>query len=111
MVSPPMLPLRRAAAHGEASRAERRRATRETLRWRVGRGTSERSWAPGERRYAQNPVLALLYVGALARGRLAGSKRRGRRTALLEVLVGLRLLLFLVAAHLTLGHGDLLARG
>src|SRR6266852_5564685 len=35
---------------------------------------------------------------------LAGRERRRRRAALLEVLVGLRFLLFLVAAHLTLGH-------
>src|SRR6266849_3477301 len=35
---------------------------------------------------------------------LAGRERRGRRAALLEILVGLRFLLFLVAAHLTLGH-------
>src|SRR6266568_800115 len=35
---------------------------------------------------------------------LGGRERRRRRAALLEVLVGLRFLLFLVAAHLTLGH-------
>src|SRR5436190_3714482 len=35
---------------------------------------------------------------------LAGRERRRRRAAFLDVLVGLRFLLFLVAAHLTLGH-------
>ena len=42
---------------------------------------------------------------------LAGRERRRRRAALFEVLVGLRFLLFLVAAHLTLGHDDLPAPG
>src|SRR5437764_4834302 len=49
----------------------------------------------------------LLAVRGLAGRRLAGRKRRWRRSAFLDVLVGFRFLLFLVAAHLTLGHGDL----
>src|SRR5450631_2958731 len=53
----------------------------------------------------QQPASVLLAVRALARRRLAGRERIDRRgAALLEVLVGLRFLLFLVAAHLTLGH-------
>ena len=51
---------------------------------------------------------ARVWVGALAGRRLAARERIDRRdAALLEVLVGLWLLLFLVAAHLTLGHGEL----
>src|ERR1700733_9453213 len=82
-------------------------AARGASRWHMGGGIGERSLAPGERRHAQKPALVFLAVGALARGRLAGGEWRGRRPALLEVLVGLRFLLFLVAAHLTLGHDDL----
>src|SRR6266436_158012 len=49
---------------------------------------------------------ALLAVGVLPglHLHLAGRERRRRRAAFLDVLVGLRFLLFLVAAHLTLGH-------
>src|ERR1035437_2264512 len=51
---------------------------------------------------------SLLAVGALAGRGLARRERIDRRgAALLEVLVGFRFLLFLVAAHLTLGHDDL----
>src|SRR5450755_1301207 len=54
------------------------------------------------------PKSALLAVGALACRRLARRERIDRSDAtLFEVLVGLRFLLFLVAAHLTLGHDDL----
>src|SRR4051794_2351998 len=49
----------------------------------------------------------LLLAGILAGRRLAGGERRGRGAAFLEVLVLLRFLLFLVAAHLTLGHDEL----
>jgi hypothetical protein len=60
---------------------------------------------------AISPTSVLLAVGALAGRRLAARERIDRRdAALLEVLVGLWLLLFLVAAHLTLGHGDLSRR-
>src|ERR1700726_1610215 len=60
--------------------------------------------APREKRAPS----VLLAVGALAGRRLPGRERIDRsHAALLEVLVGLRLLLFLVAAHLTLGHDDL----
>src|SRR5450631_2036716 len=56
----------------------------------------------------KNPKSALLAVGALACRRLARRERIDRSDAtLFEVLVGLRFLLFLVAAHLTLGHDDL----
>src|SRR6185312_7281680 len=55
---------------------------------------------------------ALPAVRALPCRRLAGREWRGRgAAALLEVLVGFRLLLFLVAAHLTLGHDDLPCAG
>src|ERR1700682_4826947 len=57
-----------------------------------------------QRRWIRLPPSALLAVGALARRQLAGRERRRRGAALFEVLVGLRFLLFLVAAHLTLGH-------
>src|SRR5882762_2413766 len=50
----------------------------------------------------------LLAVRALAGRGLACRERIDRSgAALLEVLVGLRFLLFLVAAHLSLGHDDL----
>src|ERR1700732_3781317 len=58
------------------------------------------------RRFKSKPLRsALLAHRALPDGHLAGRERRGRGPALLDVLVGLRFLLFLVAAHLTLGHG------
>ena len=51
----------------------------------------------------------LLAVRALAGRGLAGRERIDRRdAALFEILVGLRFLLFLVAAHLTFCHDDLL---
>jgi hypothetical protein len=57
----------------------------------------------------ENPTSVLLAVGALAGCGLAAREWIDRRdAALFEVLVGLWFLLFLVAAHLTLGHGDLL---
>jgi hypothetical protein len=46
-------------------------------------------------------------VRALAGRRLAGGEWRWGRAALLDVFVSLRFLLFLVASHLTFGHGDL----
>src|ERR1700730_6782884 len=58
------------------------------------------------RRFKSKPFRsALLAHRTLTDGHLAGGKRRGRGPALLDVLVGLRFLFFLVAAHLTLGHG------
>src|ERR1700730_6527608 len=58
------------------------------------------------RRFKSKPFRsALLAHRTLTDGHLAGGKRRGRGPALLDVLVGLRFLLFLVTAHLTLGHG------
>ena len=55
--------------------------------------------------------LLISAVRALAGRGLARRERRGRGAALFEVLVGLRLFLFLVAAHLTLGHDDLPGAG
>src|SRR5258705_7672102 len=60
---------------------------------------------PSGRKAADGLFLA---VRALAGRGLACRERIDRSgAALLEVLVGLRFLLFLVAAHLSLGHDDL----
>src|SRR4051794_8075692 len=48
-----------------------------------------------------------LLARILAGRRLARREWRGRGAALFQVLVLLRFLLFLVAAHLTLGHDEL----
>src|SRR5258705_8517760 len=59
-----------------------------------------------QRNWIRLPASALLADRVLGGLHLhfCGRERRRRRAALLEVLVGLRFLLFLVAAHLTLCH-------
>jgi pimeloyl-ACP methyl ester carboxylesterase len=58
---------------------------------------------------AEGKTSVLLAVRTLAGRGLACRERIDRSgAALLEILVGLRFLLFLVTAHLTLGHDDLL---
>src|SRR5260370_9340703 len=51
------------------------------------------------------PFLGKGVLGGLALALPDGERRRGRAAFLLLVPVRLRLLLLLVAAHLTLGHG------
>jgi len=61
----------------------------------------------GPREGRGDRLLTLFAVLAHVRGAEFDGERRGRFGAFLLILVLLRLLLFSVAAHLTLRHGDL----